>query len=213
MTSGLRYNFATPNDHETQRFDRSGSGSSSDNLPYFERIGNEEATELQRCKTLIESQQQRLSRLEKINMDLELRLEEQAKLSMEIEKECVQIEANMKKSLEERDEEIANVMKAFDAEKKKGDRLRVHLSRTEKELYGILQRKYEIMRGPAMGKVSSLAQSRLNQAHSSKSSLSPGNSWVEFSNNSPGHQSSQQQESKKERENRVAQSLSDFLGV
>ena len=30
----------------------------------------------------------------------------------------------------------------------KGDRVREHLSRTERELYGILQRKYELLRGP-----------------------------------------------------------------
>ena len=33
-------------------------------------------------------------------------------------------------------------------EEKKGHKLREQISRTEKELYGILQRKYELMRGP-----------------------------------------------------------------
>ena len=32
----------------------------------------------------------------------------------------------------------------------KSDRVRDHLSRTERELYGILQRKYELIRGPGV---------------------------------------------------------------
>jgi hypothetical protein len=219
--TGLRYNFANPSRRtgsgtDDIRFDRSGSGHSTENTPFFERIGNEEFNELHHCKSIIESQQIRLNRLEKINVDLEYRLEEQAKISMDIEKECISIEGNMKKCIDERDIEIAKAIKAFESEKKKGDRLRVHLSRTEKELYGILQRKYEIMRGPAVGgrNAGSLAQSRLNQHQSGESIRSPGMSWVEFSSdNSITHPSYQQQESKRERENMVAQSLSDFLGI
>ena len=125
--TGLRYNFANPRRTgsglsigDDNRFDRSGSGASTENLPLFERIGNEEFNELHHCKSIIETQQQRLNRLEKINVDLEYRLEEQAKIAMDIEKECVTIEANMRQSIEKRDLEIANAIKAFESEKKKG---------------------------------------------------------------------------------------------
>ena len=36
----------------------------------------------------------------------------------------------------------------FMVQESKSERLREHLSRTERELYGILQKKYELIRGP-----------------------------------------------------------------
>ena len=44
--------------------------------------------------------------------------------------------------------EIVDWRKKYVVEEKKGDRLREQISRTEKELYSILQKKYELMRGP-----------------------------------------------------------------
>jgi hypothetical protein len=43
---------------------------------------------------------------------------------------------------------ISDWKNEYEILKSKGDRLRGHLSRTERELYGILQRKYELTRGP-----------------------------------------------------------------
>jgi hypothetical protein len=67
---------------------------------------------------------------------------------MEVEKECVAIERKWKAKCDSLEKEILNWKEQFEAQKLKGDRLREHLSRTERELYGILQRKYELIRGP-----------------------------------------------------------------
>jgi hypothetical protein len=44
--------------------------------------------------------------------------------------------------------QIKTWKREFEAEQLKGDRVREHLSRTERELYGMLQRKYELIKGP-----------------------------------------------------------------
>ncbi len=116
--------------------------------PLFERMGTDEYAQLQDCRQIIDSLQQRVHDLERINLDLEYRLEDQAKQCMEVEKECVSIERSWKAKCEALEREIANWKQQYEAQKLKGDRVREHLSRTERELYGILQRKYELMRGP-----------------------------------------------------------------
>jgi prefoldin subunit 5 len=58
--------------------------------PLWERIGSDEFAELQQCREIIESLQQRVNNLEKINVDLEYRLEDQAKQCMAVEKECLE---------------------------------------------------------------------------------------------------------------------------
>ena len=116
--------------------------------PLFERMGTDEYAQLQDFRQIIDSLQQRVLDLERINLDLEYRLEDQAKQCMEVEKECVSIERSWKAKGEALEREIADWKQQHDAQKLKGDRVREHLSRTERELYGILQRKYELMRGP-----------------------------------------------------------------
>jgi hypothetical protein len=120
----------------------------SHDSPLFERMGTEEYAQLQDCRLIIDSLQQRVHDLERINLDLEFRLEDQAKQCMEVEKECVSIERSWKAKCIALEKEIVNWKQQFEAQKLKGDRVREHLSRTERELYGILQRKYELIRGP-----------------------------------------------------------------
>lgn len=120
----------------------------SHDSPLFERMGTEEYAQLQDCRQIIDSLQQRVHDLERINLDLEFRLEDQAKQCMEVEMECVTIDRSWKAKCKVLEKEIANWKQQFEAQKLKGDRVREHLSRTERELYGILQRKYELLRGP-----------------------------------------------------------------
>jgi hypothetical protein len=138
-TAGLRYKYS----HQEM-----------ESSPLFERqMNNDEYEELHQCKMVIDNLQQRVSKLEKINLDLEYRLEDQAKQTMAVEKECLSLEFRWKDHSEELENEINRWKAAFESEKMKGERLREHLSRTERELYGILQRKYEFMRGgPMAGK-------------------------------------------------------------
>jgi hypothetical protein len=67
---------------------------------------------------------------------------------MAVEKECMLVEQRWKAKNEELLAEIDKWKASFRQEKLKGDRLREQVHRSERELYGILQRKYELMRGP-----------------------------------------------------------------
>jgi hypothetical protein len=132
--NGMRYNFGRPDAQETPLFER--------------QMASEELIELQQMRVMTENLHQRIMNLEKINMDLEARLEEQARQSMAVERECMLIEQRWKAKNEELLVEIEKWKTSFRQEKLKGDRLREQVHRSERELYGILQRKYELMRGP-----------------------------------------------------------------
>jgi hypothetical protein len=131
--TGLRFNF--------NRIEASS-------LPSIEKMMNatEEFQELQQNRELISILQKRVFDLENMNTNLEKRLEDQAKQSMAMETECFAIERKWKIKCDELLKEIQNSKIAIEREVTKGDLLREHLSRTERELYGLLQRKYAIMR-------------------------------------------------------------------
>lgn len=119
--------------------------------PLFERMTA--ADELSKCRQIIDALQSRVQDLERINIDLETRLEDQAKQCMSVERECIAVERSWKEKNEVLETEIEEWKKKNATQEMKTDKLREHLSRTEKELYGILQRKYELMRGPGRGPV------------------------------------------------------------
>ncbi len=120
--------------------------------PLFERQLGDEYAELQQCRSLLEQQHQRIMKLEKINMDLEGRLEEQAKQSNAVETECIAIERKWSVRCQSLEEEILQWKRECEKERQRGSQLREQLSRTEREFYVILQRSYELRRGgPAPG--------------------------------------------------------------
>ena len=136
--NGLRYSFEPQPLQETPLFER--------------QSGTDDFEELAKEKKKSEFLQERIMQLEKINVDLEKRLEEQAKASMLVEKECLLVEQRWQAKNAELLEEIEKLKRSFKQEKLKGDRLREQVHRSERELYGILQRKYELMRGPGTNK-------------------------------------------------------------
>lgn len=91
--------------------------------------------------------QSRIRQLERINTDLEARLEEQARQCLQAERACVDIEKKWRSKYERIEAELRDSQKQAEAAEQKSQRLREHLSRTERELYGLLQRKYELMKG------------------------------------------------------------------
>lgn len=117
--------------------------------PLFQRIGNQDFAELQNCHAIIESLQYRVQCLEDINLNLEHRLEHEAKANIQLERDIITTEKNWKSKCSSLEDEIVVLKKNCEVEKVKNERLREHLSRTERELYSILQRKYEFMRGGA----------------------------------------------------------------
>lgn len=165
--TGLRYNFGRSHNNNEIIADS----------PLFERQRMNNQDDYIDLRLLIDNLQQKISRLEKINVDLESRLEDQAKQSMAVEKECLSIEQGWKAKNDELMKEIEGCKDSLRMERVKGDRLREHLGRTERELYGMLQRKYEFnfMRGPnsAHGGTSSnnKNQQQQQQQQSLKSSI------------------------------------------
>jgi hypothetical protein len=120
--------------------------------PIYERgISTDDMAELNSCRLLIDSLQQRVNVLEKINLDLETRLEKQATESMDIERQILEAMNKLRIQEEKSSKEREEWAEKFQHQENKSERLRDHLSRTERELYGILQKKYELMRGPVGG--------------------------------------------------------------
>ena len=85
--------------------------------PLFERMGA--ADELQKCRQVIEALQSRVQDLERINMDLESRLEDQAKQCMAVEKECIAIERSWREKAEGLENEIKDWKKKNDTQENK----------------------------------------------------------------------------------------------
>jgi chromosome segregation ATPase len=114
----------------------------------FPRQNMDEHAQFQDSRQMTESLQQRLHDLERINLDLESRLEDQVDQRIEVEKECVSLEQAWEGKSELLEQEIVNWKLQYDAQKMKNGRVRENLNRTERELYGVLQRKYDLIRGP-----------------------------------------------------------------
>lgn len=147
-TTGLRFSFPT---HHAGNHIHHNNTVDSVIQPLFERNNVDEIAELNASRLLIDSLQQRVNVLEKINVDLESRLEKQAIETMDIERQILEAKNKLRiqeaKSNDEREEWSARFLN----QEQKSERLRDHLSRTERELYGILQKKYELIRGPVGG--------------------------------------------------------------
>ena len=158
--TGLRFTFTSrtldggegeTSSHSTSTPRGGGAGGGDRDAPFFERIGAVE--EMQRYKRAVELLQARVGDLERINTDLEYRLEDQAKQCMTVEKECISLERKWRAKCELLEKDTETWKREYESEKQKSDKLREHLSRTERELYSILQRKYELMRtGPQGGR-------------------------------------------------------------
>ena len=102
---------------------------------------------IQQFRTTIDALQERIADLERINVDLEYRLEDQARQCMDVEKECMAIKREWASKCDILQAEIEHWKNEHLLEQTKSTKLREQNSRTERELYRILQRKYELMRG------------------------------------------------------------------
>ena len=107
------------------------------------------------------------------------------------------------------EKDIGEWQKKYLAEEKKGVRLREQISRTEKELYGILQRKYELMRGQP-GNPSILGNTPKNFSRSS-ASLDEDNDVGLTANTA--FMKNEQKNSQDGRQRRTMNSLCEFLGI
>lgn len=88
---------------------------------------------------------QRIADVEAINIDLEVRLEVQAREYIELESDAAESLARWKTQYEVLMEEAANWKRLHVQQELKNHKIRDQLLRTERELHGILQKKYDIM--------------------------------------------------------------------
>jgi hypothetical protein len=152
-----------------------------------------------------------VNNLEKINVDLEYRLEDQAKQCMAVEKECLEIEREWKKRCECLENEISDWKNEYEILKSKGDRLRGHLSRTERELYGILQRKYELTRGPGRNSGSGTLNNNNTSWDGTTKQLNATKEEKYYQDELLG--TSQARAPQEIRQRRMLANLTDFLGI
>ncbi len=122
--------------------DRTESGPLFD---YF--VNSDDQVELLHSRQANQDLQRCVQELERINHDLEERLENEAKQNIDIEHECTEIDRIWRLKCEVMENEVREWKAKYERQEKKAERLREQISRTERELYGILQRKYEWMRG------------------------------------------------------------------
>jgi len=182
-------------------------------IPLFERLETNEFMEQQENRKVKEALQKRVTDLEKIIVDLENRLEEQAKINIQVEKECMDIERLWRGKYLTLEQEVEEWKKKFHQQEQKGDRLREHLSRTERELYGLLQRKYQIMRGP--GGAGSKLQPVNKQSNEMDNKKEEGQAMpLSYQSSNEEMLVSQHTRSPKEmQQRRVLADLSDFFGM
>ena len=147
--TGLRFTFASSSSSREPLPSHDLMSPGGTDAPFFARIKTVE--ELQKCKQDVEALQTRVNDLERINSDLEHRLEEQAKQSMLVEKECISLERKWRAKCELLEKDTDTWKREYEEEKRKSEKLREHLSRTERELYSIIQRKHELMRTGGQG--------------------------------------------------------------
>jgi hypothetical protein len=136
-----RFNFS--------RTDAGGNNGHQLHPPPSEKTKDEELLHMRRQ---MDQLQQRVHILEKMNLNSEARLEDQSKQCLAAEKRCDDIQAEADRREEQLHKEIEKITIKYEEEKQRGERFREQLSRTEREMYGILQRRYEGMRGPNMKK-------------------------------------------------------------
>jgi chromosome segregation ATPase len=161
-------------------------------------MGGDDFQELQTCRQTIDQLQERAQRLERINNELEYRLEDQAKQCMAAEKDCLDIRAEWALRCDQLAKEIENWKREFTSQQLNSDRLRDHLSRTEGELYVIIQRKHEN---------SGFGRSGIPQRRSSNDSGTLNGESVNEAFLAP------QTQSRETRQKRVISSLMDFCGL
>lgn len=111
--------------------------------PLFERLVSDDVQELKSYSRIIQSQNARLAELERVNDDLERRLEIQAKQKMTLESELTAMERQWSVRYSELETERDAWKGAVEAERRRSAGLRDQISRKDRELHRMLQRKYD----------------------------------------------------------------------
>jgi hypothetical protein len=109
-------------------------------------MSHDDLAELRHCHAQLAEYEARCGDLERINIDLESRLEKQAKDRMEVDREIAEGSHRWERRLAEAAAERDEWRARLEAEQRHSEIVREKLRRTEKELHRILQKKYDIVR-------------------------------------------------------------------
>ena len=180
------------------------SSSSANEGPLFDRFESDYHRDLLQARRNAKDLQRRVQELERINIDLEQRLEDEAKQNIEIEHECTEIERVWRLKCEVMENNVREWKAKCERQEKKAERLREQISRTERELYGILQRKYELMRGGGAGGGANPLMRRGSGA--ANSNLGTSLSGQDIMNRETGS-------GKEERKKVILKNLAEFMGL
>ena len=123
-----------------------GNFAQQGDAPLFERMGQDELAEIQLIQQQLGESEERRMELERINLDLERRLEVQAKERMNNESEMAEETRVWQQRLAQADDRCKEWKGRCEMEQKHREVLVEKLRRTEKELHRILQKKYDIVK-------------------------------------------------------------------
>lgn len=121
---------------------------------FFDRLSNQvsgmprdtyDYAELQDCRTHLRLCAARIQELESINVDLEARLENQAQEYHKLESDAAESQALWRAQYEKLENECELQSQTNAQLEQQNHKLRDKLLRTERELHGILQKKYDFM--------------------------------------------------------------------
>mmetsp|Transcript_24675 Transcript_24675/g.29801 ORF Transcript_24675/g.29801 Transcript_24675/m.29801 type:complete len:257 (-) Transcript_24675:211-981(-) len=116
--------------------------------PLFERLVSEEVQELKSYARIIESQNRRISDLERIHDDLEARLELQTKERMDLEEKLEEEKRKWATDRDVLDKECSAWKGHAQSERMKNERLLDQINRKDKEIHRMIQRKYDAAKTP-----------------------------------------------------------------
>jgi len=139
--------------------------------PLFQRLVSEEVQELKAYARIIETQNRRLSDLERVHCDLELRLELQSNRRMELERTLEDRERKWAEQIRLLEEDRESWKKLVDLEGRKNAKLMDQVARKDQDIHRMLQRKYDQKRdggGNAQIPIRTGSRGSLNHSKSPK---------------------------------------------
>lgn len=105
--------------------------------PLFERLDRDNATQLQSALATIEALQQQVATLERINVDLESRLERQARERIEVEHECAEIDRKWREKYNKLEKSMDQLRMQIHKQQQQNERLVRPETSDVKHLIGI----------------------------------------------------------------------------
>ncbi|CAM9503016.1 unnamed protein product [Chrysoparadoxa australica] len=187
-------------------------GGQQSNVPLFERIGHDDMAELQRAHDTIARMEQRVADLERISLDLEKRLEAQARDRMAMDREMNETTRVWESRVQAAKDDSAQWKVKYAKEKNHCEKIQEKLRRTERELHRILQKKYDIVRQAKQEERQSMKEReqiteslKMQARHTSRGNLLGDSGKINTNPSGAGAQMV--------RERQVTRSLLEFFGM